>query len=113
MENFLQRNQPFDAVYAHNDEMAIGAYKAMQSAKTPKKLLVGIDGCQKEVVDMIKDGKIDATFSYPDPGPKGIEIAANAVHGQKPKSKKIVLQTEKVTKENAAAYLAAHPGLAK
>jgi ribose transport system substrate-binding protein len=113
MENFLQRNQPFDAVYAHNDEMAIGAYKAMQAAKTPKKIIVGIDACQKEVIDMIKDGKINATFSYPDPGPKGIEIAVNALNGQKPKSKKITLSTERVTKENADAYLAAHPGLAK
>jgi ribose transport system substrate-binding protein len=112
MENFLQRKQPFDAVYAHNDEMAIGAYMAMQDAHTPKKLLVGIDGCQTEVVNMIKEGKMDASFSYPDPGPKGIEVALDALSGQT-KAKKFTLQTQIITKETADAYAAAHPNLAK
>ncbi len=113
MENFLQRHQAFDAVYAHNDEMAIGAYLAMKAANTPKKIIVGIDGCQMEVVNMIKEGKIDATFSYPDPGPKGVEIAATIISGGTPKAKKYTLQTEQVTKENADAYAKAHPHLAK
>lgn len=113
MENFLQTGQAFDAVYAHNDEMAIGALLAMKNAHAPKKMIVGIDGCQKEVVDLIKAGDIAATFSYPDPGPKGVEIAADVIAGQAPKSKKYSLSTEKVTKENADAYLTAHPNLAK
>jgi ribose transport system substrate-binding protein len=113
MENFLQRKQPFDAVYAHNDEMAIGAYLAMQDAHTPKKVLVGIDGCQMEVVNMIKEGKMDASFSYPDPGPKGIQVALDALAGQKPKAKKIMLTTETITKDTADAYATAHPHLAK
>jgi ribose transport system substrate-binding protein len=112
MENFLQSHKPFDAVYAHNDEMAIGALMAMQSAHTPKKLLVGIDGCQKEVVDKIKAGEMDATFSYPDPGPKGIDVALSLIAGQTP-GRKVTLATTMVTKENADAYLAAHPDLAK
>ncbi|HWA82773.1 MAG TPA: substrate-binding domain-containing protein [Fimbriimonadaceae bacterium] len=111
MENFLQRHQPFDAVYAHNDEMAIGAYMAMNAAHTPKKVIVGIDGCQKEVVQMIKDGKLDATFSYPDPGPKGIQIAAEAVNGKMPTSKKVLLPTVMITKETADAYSQQHPNL--
>jgi len=112
MENFLQSKTPFDAVYAHNDEMAIGALMAMKAANTPKKVVIGIDCCQKEVINMIKSGDMEATFSYPDPGPKGIEIAANAIAGQKPAAKKISLQTTMVTKANADQYLAAHPGLA-
>jgi len=116
METFLQGGKPFDAVYAHNDEMAIGAYQAYEHAATKPKnkpIFVGVDGCQQEVVQMIKDGKLDATFRYPDPGPKGIEVAADILKGNKPKDKKIVLPTEIVTKENADKYLADHPGLAK
>jgi len=113
MENFLQRHQAFDAVYAHNDEMAIGAYLAMKNANTPKKVIVGIDGCQAEVVNMIKEGKIDATFSYPDPGPKGIAIAADAINGKLPTSKKYLLASESITKETADAYAIRHPNLAK
>jgi ribose transport system substrate-binding protein len=116
METFLQSQKPFDAVYAHNDEMAIGAYQAYEASSTKPKtkpIFVGVDGCQQEVVQMIKDGKLDATFRYPDPGPKGIEVAADILKGNKPKDKKIVLPTEIVTKDNADKYLADHPGLAK
>jgi len=116
MQSFLQKGQPFDAVYAHNDEMAIGAYQAYESAATKPKvkpIFVGIDGCQKEVIDMIKAGKLDATFRYPDPGPKGIDIAQEILKGKMPTDKKVVLPTVLVTKENADKYLADNPNLAK
>jgi len=116
MESFLQKGQAFDAVYAHNDEMAIGAYQAYEHAATKPKvkpLFVGIDGCQKEVVDMIKEGKLDATFRYPDPGPKGLEIAAEILKGNLPKDKKVVLPTVLVTKETADKYLSDNPNLTK
>ena len=116
MESYHQKGEPFDAVYAHNDEMAIGAFQAYDHfANKPKvkPLFVGIDGCQKEVIDMIKAGKLDATFRYPDPGPKGLQIAADIIKGNMPKDKKVVLPTELVTKENADKYLAENPNLAK
>ncbi len=112
MENFLQQKQPFDAVYAHNDEMAIGAYQAMKAANTPKKVIIGIDGCQKEMIEHIKNGDIDATFMYPDPGPKGVDIADDFLKGKKPTDKNIFLPTEMVTKDTADAYEKEHPNLA-
>jgi ribose transport system substrate-binding protein len=118
METFLQGRKPFDAVYAHNDEMAIGAYtawetwsKSQPSAKKP--IFVGIDGCQQETIEMIKAGKLDATFKYPVPGGKGVQIAASLIRGDKVTQKRVVLDTEEVTKANADAYLAANPNLAK
>jgi len=118
MDTFLQTRKPFDAVYAHNDEMAIGAYDAWEAwsksqpgAKKP--IFVGIDGCQKEVVNMIKDGKLDATLKYPIPGPMGVQIAADILKGKMPEKKRILLPTELVTKETADKYLAANPNLAK
>jgi len=112
MENFLQSKKPFDAVYAHNDEMAIGAYLAMSQANVPAKVIVGIDGCQKEVVQDIKDGKIAATFRYPQPGAPAVDIAADFLKGKKPSSNKVLLPTEMVTKETADKYLQEHPNLA-
>lgn len=113
MERFLQSGRAFDAVYAHNDEMAIGALMAMEATRTPRKLLVGIDGCQKEVVDLILAGKMDATFKYPQPGPPAIELAAQIIDGKMPTERKMILPTEIVTKENASDYLAANPNLAQ
>jgi len=113
MQNFLTSGRKFDAVYAHNDEMAIGAYLAMEAAKAPKKPIVGIDGCQREVIEMIKEGKISATFKYPQPGPKGVTLAAEIIRGTMPDRKKYLLETEMVTQANADAYLAANPNLAR
>lgn len=116
METELLKDQVLDCVYAHNDEMAIGARLAWEakmpgSAKAP--IFVGIDACQKEVVDMIKEGRLAATFKYPTPGAKGIEIAAELLRGKEPAEKKIILPTVKVTKETADQYMKDNPNLAK
>lgn len=119
METFLQKGQQIDAVYAHNDEMAIGAYLAWEAWEKPRDvsmtrpLFVGVDACQVEIVDYIKQGKIDATFKYPNPGPRGIQEAANILKGDKPKVKRLVLETQIVTKDNADDYLMANPKLHK
>lgn len=111
MENFLASGKPFDAVYAHNDEMAIGAMLAMEAAKQPKKPIFGIDACQKEVIKYIQEGRITATFSYPQPGPTGLQIASQVLQRKLPREKQILLPTERVTKENAGSYLAKYPNL--
>ncbi|MEQ1932762.1 MAG: substrate-binding domain-containing protein [Fimbriimonadaceae bacterium] len=115
METFLQKNQAIDCVYAHNDEMAIGARLAWDAGKPGAKapLFVGIDACQLEVTDMITSGKLDATLKYPTPGAKGIELAAEILKGNMPKDKKILLPTFLVTKETVEQYLKENPNLAK
>jgi ribose transport system substrate-binding protein len=116
METFLQKGEKIDCVYAHNDEMAIGARLAWDAANPSggtAPVFVGIDACQQEVVDLIKAGKLDATFKYPTPGAAGVELAMKLIGGEKPDSKKIVLPTEIVTKDTADAYLTANPNLAK
>lgn len=116
MQTVLQKDQVIDCVYAHNDEMAIGARLAWDAAmpKTAKApMFVGIDACQQEVVDMIKDGKLDATFKYPTPGARGIQIAAEMLKGTDPTEKKITLPTVRVTKETADQYMKDNPNLAK
>lgn len=116
METFLQKGEKIDCVYAHNDEMAIGARLAWDAANPSggtAPAFVGIDACQQEVVDLIKAGKLDATFKYPTPGAAGVDLAVKLINGEKPAEKKIILPTEIVTKENADAYMQANPNLAK
>lgn len=113
MDSFLQSGKAFDAIYAHNDEMAIGAYLALEAKKISGKPIVGIDGCQQEVVDYIKAGKLTATFTYPNPGPEGIRVAAEILKGNMPKDKKIVLPTTIVTKQTAEQFAKDNPNLAK
>ncbi len=73
MENIIESHgDKIDVVYAHNDEMAIGAINALKSAgyKVGEEvLIVGIDG-QKDAFELIKAGEYNATvFSSPYFGP--------------------------------------------
>jgi len=93
------------AVYAHNDPSAHGAYTAAKlenegREKTIK--LVGIDALPHEGVRYVRDGILTATFQYPTGGKEGIETAINILKGEKP-PKNITLGTRIYTKETVAA----------
>ncbi len=110
MENVLQKHAPFTIIYAHNDEMALGALAALKAAgKDPKQyIIVGIDGVQPEVINAIKAGEMSATFKYPWLGDEAMQTAHDILTGKTP-AKKQTLATEQVTAENADAYLAKLP----
>lgn len=61
MENILQAQSKIDAVFAHNDEMALGAIKAIQAAKRDI-IVVGFDGTDDAVV-AVNDGSMLATVA--------------------------------------------------
>lgn len=62
----LQKN--FDAIYAHNDAMAIGASKAAEAAGQRENIfIVGTDGLsgQKRGLELVRQAEIDATIVQP------------------------------------------------
>jgi galactofuranose transport system substrate-binding protein len=85
-ESLLQAHPDADIIYAHNDEMAIGAIAALEAAgKTPGKdvLVLSIDG-GKEAVQLVVDGKIAAVVECnPRFGPKAFETMARYAAGEK------------------------------
>lgn len=106
VENLIQKKTPFDAIYAHNDEMALGAMIAMKNAGIdPKsKIIIGIDGVQEEAIKAIIAGEMTATYKYPWLGEEALQAAHDILTG-KTVEKKITPATEEVTKVNAQAYL--------
>jgi len=103
-ETILQRHQDIDLVYAHNDPMAYGAYLAAKEAGVADDIaFVGIDGNPDEGAVWVKEGKLAATFLYPTPGEKGLEIALKVLEGEEvPKT--ITLETSVITPENADQF---------
>lgn len=85
-ETLLQAHADATIVYAHNDEMAIGAIAAIEAAgKKPGTdiLVVSIDG-EKDAVQAIIDGKMGATCECsPRFGPKAFEIMYQYANGDK------------------------------
>jgi ABC-type sugar transport system substrate-binding protein len=84
-ESLLQAHPDADVIYAHNDEMAMGAIAALEAAgKVPGKdvLVLSIDG-GKEAVQAIVDGKIAAVVECnPRFGPKAFETMARYANGE-------------------------------
>ncbi|EMS96284.1 sugar uptake ABC transporter periplasmic solute-binding protein precursor [Agrobacterium tumefaciens str. Cherry 2E-2-2] len=84
-ESLLQAHPDANVIYAHNDEMAIGAISAIEAAgKVPGKdiLVLSIDG-GKEAVQAVVDGTIAAVVECnPRFGPKAFETMARYAKGE-------------------------------
>ena len=62
MENWLNSGDKIDIVASNNDEMAIGAISAIESAgKLDSIIIGGVDGTA-DAVDMISKGKLDVSI---------------------------------------------------
>ncbi len=60
-EDILQSNPELDAIYAHNDEMALGAVRAVDAAGRADKIKIyGIDAVA-DALAALKSGQMDAT----------------------------------------------------
>lgn len=84
MENILQGNKGVQAVFAHNDEMALGALSAIQAAGKSNILVVGFDATD-DAVKVVKEGKMAATVAQkPDLiGKTALETALKVAKGEK------------------------------
>lgn len=107
-EALLQAHPDADVIYAHNDEMAIGAIAALEAAgKVPGKdvLVLSIDG-GKEAVQAVVDGKIAAVVECnPRFGPKAFETMMRYAKGEK--IDPLIINDDKFyDASNAAAELA-------
>ncbi|MEW2116442.1 ABC transporter substrate-binding protein [Streptomyces sp. NPDC005474] len=85
MAAFLQSNPDIDVLFAHNDDMAIGAIQAIEAAgKKPGKdiLIVSIDGVKDGFVAM-SEGKINAIVECnPLLGPQLMEVVKKVKNGE-------------------------------
>lgn len=98
MENLLQGHPDIQAVFAHNDEMALGALEAINSSGKDI-LVIGFDG-NKDALASIKNGKLSATVAQQPKliGKLATEAADDILHGkkvQKTISAPLKLETQK------------------
>lgn len=98
MESALATNVKIDAVYAHNDPGAHGAWLAARAAGREQEMVfVGIDALPHEGQQYVQQGILDATFLYPTGGAEAIDAALNILRGEAV-PKKIVLGTRLFTR---------------
>lgn len=105
MEDFLTRYPKIDALYAHDDNMAIGAIQAIKAAGRLKEIpVISISGTI-EGYDAIKKGEIYSTVSQPPDweGITSVQVAVKVINGEKVE-KWVKTPIAQVTKDNVDQF---------
>jgi len=108
MESFLkQRDKKIDVLYAHNDDMAIGAIQAIEEAGLKPGvdiIIISIDGV-RGAFEAMKAGKLNVTVECnPLLGPQLMQLAKDVV-AKKPVEKRITVNEGVFPAEVAAKEL--------
>ncbi len=107
MENWIQSyGGRIQAVFAQNDEMGLGAVRALEHARLKDKVLaVSVDAIA-DALQAVKDGRLDATV-FQDARAQGgtaVETAVRLVRHQ-PCEKLVFIPFQLVTRENVGRFL--------
>lgn len=82
MENVLQANDHIDALFCHNDNMALGAIEAIEAAgRTGEIAVFGMDG-QQIVCDEILAGRMTGTVYYPTGATETLDLVEKILNGE-------------------------------
>lgn len=104
MQNILQANKDVDAVFCSNDEMALGALRALQQAGV-KAAVMGTDGNKGALESIIAGGLFGTAAQKPEMmGFLGVEYAVKLARGEKIE-KRIDSGVDIITIETAQAAL--------
>jgi inositol transport system substrate-binding protein len=106
MENWIQSyGSQVNAVFAQNDEMGLGAVKALTAAGLKNKVIVVSIDAIPDALQAVKKGELDATVfqNAQQQGAKAIETAVKIAKGQ-PFDKETLIPFQLVTKENLAKF---------
>jgi len=105
MENWLASGQKIDAVIAQNDEMALGAQKAIEAAgKQNDIIVVGIDGIP-DALKAVAEGKLAGSV-FQDAkaqGTQAVDLAVQLAQG-KPVKHDNNIPFQLITKDNVANF---------
>ena len=106
MENWLQaRRSGIDAVFAENDEMAMGAVLALEQAGLKQRVVViGVDGIA-DALAAVKAGRLDATIFQDAEGQGRTAVAvALQIVRRRPFTRETLIPFRLVTRENVAEF---------
>lgn len=101
------RENPPDLIYAHNDAMALGAYRAIQSLGLKDIIIIGSDGVNKQNggLQLVNEKKINTTFITPTGGKEAIQYAIEILEEKEVIPKKIILRNHEINEKNIKNYL--------
>lgn len=107
MQDYLSRFPEIDAVWAADDDQAVGALSAIEQADRMDEMIVVGGAGMKQMVDRIRNNDktvpVDVTYP-PSMISTAIEMTVLGVTGAAPVSGDLILSSELITSENAENY---------
>ncbi|KAA5542360.1 sugar ABC transporter substrate-binding protein [Adhaeribacter rhizoryzae] len=103
-ENWIQSHgNKIDAIFAHNDEMGMGAVKALENANLNDKVIVVSIDAIADAVQAVQKGRLDATVfqNAQEQGSKAIETAVKIAKGEQ-FDKEVMVPFKLITQANVA-----------
>lgn len=106
-ENWLQSGEKIDAIVANNDEMAIGAIRALEAIGMNDDVVVAGVDATIDALEYVKAGTLEVTvFQSPfGQGGTGVEVALQLLNGDDVPAY-VDVPFEKVTMDNVDDYIA-------
>lgn len=111
MENWIQAHgSSIQAVFAHNDEMGMGAVKALTDAGLKDKVIVVSIDAIPDALQAVQKGTLNATVfqNAEQQGRNALDIALKAIKGE-PHEPTMLIPFQLVTKQNVAEFLPSNP----
>ncbi|MBZ4646835.1 MAG: Periplasmic binding protein domain containing protein [Clostridia bacterium] len=107
LREIIVKHPDVDIIFAHNDAMALGAYRALKNFGLNHVKLVGIDGLpgSNNGLELVQKGMLDGTFTCPTGGREAIQYAIDILKHERGIPKKVILRSHKITRENIDEYL--------
>ena len=95
-----------DAIFAHNDYMALGAALALGQLGYGHVRIVGVDGFtgENDGVELVRGGMIDETITCPTGGREAVQYALEILQNVSGVPKQVILRSHNITKGNADEY---------
>ncbi|MFH5832186.1 sugar ABC transporter substrate-binding protein [Halalkalibaculum sp. DA3122] len=108
MENWIQSyGDDIDAVFAHNDEMGLGALEALENAGLSEDvIIISIDGI-RDALQAVRDGRLDATV-FQDArgqGSTAVQTALKIIAEDSTYQEEVLIPFQTVTRENVDQFL--------
>lgn len=108
MENWIQSyGGKINAVFAHNDEMGMGALQALEQAKMKDKVVVISIDAIADALQAVKDGRLNATVfqDAKGQGAGAVELAIKLAKKEPADQKEVFIPFQLVTKENVDGFM--------
>ncbi|MGG4091888.1 substrate-binding domain-containing protein [Paenibacillus lautus] len=111
LSEWFAANRGVDLVFAHNEAMALGAYRAAHHAGLENIDIIGIDGVNSEngSFKLISENRLTGTFTSPTGGKEAVNYAIDILNKEKGIPKKVILRSQKITAQTELSVKNSNP----